>query len=569
VIPTLAVTFVTVMTMILGTAGLRFARTTSNFFVASRAVNPVWNAFAVCGEAMSAASYLGVPALILVFGVDMLWTLIGWTFGFLLLSLFIAAPVRRFGSYTIPEFVEGRLDAPALRPLVAAAVIISSWFFLLAQLKGAGVVTRALIGVPYWVGVVAVGVLVAANLSAGGMRGITFVQGFQFFFIFLGILVPFLVLGVQWTSEDNPTIVSIESPKFNETVAVDYTNAVAFDLPNDTNIVATGQLDDVFVDGELLLAAGPHNVRAGTSITWPAGSQAPHMDGIDRLSGRDWAAPLGDKSVGGGHPFYFSYAILLANMFGIISLPHIVVRFYTNPTGREARRTNLWVLALITPYYAMLPLLGSVGRVLAPDLLGTGDTDSATVVVGERIANGLAGELISATVSAGAAAAFLSTASGLLVAVAGALSHDILSAGVPQFRVAVWIGAGISIGVGVLVESIDINVLIGWSTAIAASSIGPLLVLGIWWPGFTKRGAIATVVIGGLATTFAALSTLFGLVGSGWPLAILATPAAWSVPLAFAIGITVSHLDQNKVSDIGHKFALMHLPERRDESGSA
>jgi len=561
-IPTLAVLFVVVMTVALGTAGTRYARTTSNFFVASRAVNPLWNAFAVCGEAMSAASYLGVPALILVFGVDMLWTLIGWTIGFLLLSLFIAAPVRRFGSYTIPEFIEGRLDGPELRPLVAAAVIVSSWFFLLAQLKGAGVVTRELIGVPYWVGVVAVGVLVAANLSAGGMRGITLVQGFQFFFIFLGILVPFMVLGSQWLSGDVPSLITPDPPSFLSSTEVDYPNIVEVEVFESTSVIIRGEVDGQLIDGALELVSGSHVIEAGTEIVWPAGAAVPFEQGLDRLTGTQWAAPLGEKSLGGGHPLYFSYAFLLANMFGIIALPHIVVRFYTNPTGRAARRTNLWVLAMIAPYYAMLPLLGGAGRLFAPEVLGTGNTDSATVVLGQRIADGLSGELVSAVVSAGAAAAFLSTASGLLIAMAGALSHDVLGAGVPQFRLAVWVASGVSIAAGIIVESVDINVLIGWSTAIAASSIGPLLVLSIWWTGFTRRGAIATVLIGGLTTTAAVLTTLAGLVDSGWPLAILATPAAWSVPLAFAIGITVSILDPNKVSDLGHKFALMHLPER-------
>ncbi len=563
-IPTIAVGAVVTMTMVLGVSGLRFARTTSNFFVASRAVNPVWNAFAVCGEAMSAASYLGVPALILVFGVDMLWTLTGWTIGFLLLSLFIAAPVRRFGSYTIPEFIEGRLDAPRLRPLVAMAVITSSWFFLLAQLKGAGVVTRQLIGAPYWVGVVVVGVLVAAGLSAGGMRGITFVQGFQFFFIFLGILVPFTVLAFDRASGDGEPIISPDPPLFMVDQTVDYPSDVTIEATTSTAVTISGTIDGRVVDAEPVVLLGEHDIALGTTIDFTAGDLVPLEVGRDRLTGEQWAAPLGDKNIGGGHPLYFSYASLLANMFGIIALPHIVVRYYTNPTGREARRTNLWVLAMIAPYYAMLPLIGAVGRVLSPDLLSNGNTDSTTVVVGNRLADGLGGELIDAVVSAGAAAAFLSTASGLLIAIAGALSHDILNAGVPQFRLAVWIGAGVSIAAGMAVESIDINVLIGWSTAIAATAIGPLLVLGIWWPGFTERGAIATVAIGGTVTTIAAMLTLFGVVDSGWALAFAATPAAWSVPLAFAIAITVSVLDPNKVTDVAHKFALMHLPERAD-----
>ncbi len=568
-IPTTAVLLVVAVTVILGTASLRYARTTSNFFVASRSVNPVWNAFAVCGEAMSAASYLGVPALILVFGVDMLWTLVGWTIGFLLLSLFIAAPVRRFGSYTIPEFVEGRLDAPQLRPLVATAVIVASGFFLLAQLKGAGVVARELTGAPYWVGVVVVGVLVALNLNAGGMRGITFVQGFQFFFILLGVLVPFVLLSVQWTAGEREPLNGPETPMFVEDVTVSYPTNVEIDLVGSAAVTVDGVVDGLAVEGPVVLDAGAHMIGAGSTIDWVAGTPAPHERGLEPLTGEAWAAPLGEKGLGGGHPLYFSYAIVLANMFGIISLPHIVVRFYTNPTGREARRTNVWVLCLIAPYYAMLPLIGGSARQLAPDVLGNGNTDSATLVVGQRLAGGLRGELLDAVVAAGAAAAFLSTAAGLLIAMAGALSHDILSAGIPQFRLSVWAATAAAIAAGLAVEQVDINVLIGWSTSIAASSIGPLLVLGIWWTGFTRRGAVATVIIGGLTTTLAVTATILGLVESGWPLAILSTPAAWSVPLAFAVGIVVSLADDQKVSQIGHKFALMHLPERANDQKRA
>lgn len=566
-IPIVAVGFVVVMTLLLGTTGLRYARTTSNFFVASRSVHPVWNAFAVCGEAMSAASYLGVPALIFVFGFEMLWPLVGWTLGFLLLSLFIAAPIRRFGSYTIPEFIEGRLDDPRLRRVVAIMVIVVSWFFFLAQLKGAGVVTRALLGTPYWVGVVAVAVLVAMNLSAGGMRGITFVQGFQFFFIFLGILVPFAVMSTVWLRGDLEPIVTDSPPVFIEDTTVDYPNSVTIDVPERTRVVVTGAIDGTQVDGQggvLNLDEGTHEVTAGTTIDWPAGAPAPHAAAIAPINGDDWARPLGDKGVGGGHPLYFSFAIVLANMFGLMGLPHVVVRFYTNPTGREARRTNLIVLALIAPYYAMLPLFGAASRVLSPGLLGAATTDSATVAVGETLGDGIGGELITAVVSAGAAAAFLSTSSGLLIAMAGAVSHDLMSAGVRQFRMAVWAVAAASALVALAVETTDINVLIGWSTSIAASSISPLLLLGIWWKKLTRNGALTAIVVGGGASTLAVLTTMFGLVDSGWPLAILGTPAVWSVPLAFGVGIVVSLRDSNVVSDLSYKFALMHVPDRFD-----
>jgi len=562
--PLVSVLLVTIGTLALGTFGLRFARTTSNFFVASRSVHPAWNAFAICGEAMSAASFLGVPALVLVFGIDMLWVLIGWTIGFLLLSLFIAAPLRRFGSYTIPEFIGGRLDAPIMRPIVATLVIVSSWFFLLAQLKGAGVVVREMIGTPYWVGVAAVGILVAANLSAGGMRGITFVQGFQFFVIFFAVLIPFVFISGHWLSNDDDRgFITDEYPTFVADTTAEYERTVTVDLPADVVVEAAGSIDGETVDGDIELNAGTLTIGEGTTIVWPEGTPAPHADSIEPLTGEEWAAPFNAASTGGGHARYSSIAVLFANMFGIMGLPHIVSRFYTNPTGREARRTNLWVLALIAPYYAMIPLFGASGRVVAPDLLGNGNADSATVIVSERLFDGLGSEILTSIVAAGATAAFLSTASGLLIAMAGALSHDVLHAGIPQFRAAVWAGAAVSIGAGLLVETIDVSVLIGWSTSIAASSICPLLVLGVWWPKLTKRGALAAALIGGGLSTLAALLSMVRVVDSGWPLAVLSAPAVWSVPLAFASGIIVSLLDRDEVADIGHKFALMHLPERR------
>ena len=559
-----AVVGVTILTVVLGHRGSRFARTTSNFFVASRSVDPRWNAFAVCGEAMSAASYLGVPALILVFGVDMLWTLVGWTVGFLLLALFIAAPVRRFGSYTLPEFAQGRLDSAILRPVLAMMVVISSWFFLLAQLKGAGVVVRELIGTPYWVGVAAVGLIVAANLSSGGMRGITFVQGFQFFFIIAGILIPFAVVSVLWLDEPKGEIITHDLPSFTQPMSVEYPNAVQFAIPAAVEVAADGTVNGDAIDGLVMLTAGEHSIGAGTVIDWPAGAAAPHHVEIEPLAGDDWAAPLGEKDLGGGHPTYFAFGQLMASMFGIMSFPHIVVRFYTNPTGRAARRTALWVLALLAPYYAMLPLFGAVGRVLGVDLLGTGTPDSATVVVGQRITDGLASDLVAAVVSAGAAAAFLSTSSGLLIVIAGAVSHDMLHAGVPQFRRVVWGAGAVSVAVGFAVESININVLIGWATSIAAASICPILLLGIWWPGFTARGALASVLVGGVSTTAAVAAAAAGVVESGWPVALLSTPAVWSLPLSFLVAIGVSLLDARKVKDVGHKFALMHMPERAE-----
>ena len=190
----IAVVAVTSAALGIGTYGVKFARTTSDLFVASRAVSPWWNAAAISGEYLSAASFLGVSGLMLKFGACALWLPVGFTAGYLTLLLFVAAPLRRFGSYTIPDFAEARLPAPYMRLLAAGIVLLISGCYLVPQLKGAGVTLRAITDAPYWVGVVIVSLIVALNVGLGGMRGVTYVQAFQYWVKVFAIAVPALLL---------------------------------------------------------------------------------------------------------------------------------------------------------------------------------------------------------------------------------------------------------------------------------------------------------------------------------------------------------------------------------------
>ena len=193
-----AVGAVTLGTLGLGTWGMRFARTTSDLLVASRAVTPWWNAAAISGEYLSAASFLGIAGLEMQIGASALWQSLGFTAGYLALLLFVAAPLRRYGSYTIPDFAEARLHSPGLRLLAAAIVLVIGGFYLVPQLKGAGLALNVVVGSPYWVGVVVVAVIVAVNVAVGGMRGITYVQAFQFWVKVFAIAVPAIVLLIHF-----------------------------------------------------------------------------------------------------------------------------------------------------------------------------------------------------------------------------------------------------------------------------------------------------------------------------------------------------------------------------------
>ena len=185
-----AILAVTGATVGLGVYGVRFARTTSDLFVASRAVTPWWNAAAISGEYLSAASFLGIAGLQMKIGSGALWLPLGFTAGYLALLLFVAAPLRRFGAYTISDFAEARLRAPRLRTLSAAIVLLIGVFYLVPQLKGAGLTLGEVVGAPYWVGVVTVAAVVALNVALGGMRGITYVQVFQYWVKTFAIALP-------------------------------------------------------------------------------------------------------------------------------------------------------------------------------------------------------------------------------------------------------------------------------------------------------------------------------------------------------------------------------------------
>jgi cation/acetate symporter len=201
-----AVALVTLATVAIGAYGLRFARTTSDFLVASRAVSPRWNAAAISGEYLSAASFLGVAGLVLLDGVDMLWYPVGFAAGYLALLLFVAAPLRRSGAFTLPDFCEVRLGSRRLRKLATAFVLFIGWLYLVPQLQGAGLTLVTIAGAPYWVGVVIVGGVVTAHVALGGMRAITFVQAFQYWLKLTALALPATFLFAEWRGDGQPLV---------------------------------------------------------------------------------------------------------------------------------------------------------------------------------------------------------------------------------------------------------------------------------------------------------------------------------------------------------------------------
>lgn len=490
-----AVVVVTVATLAIGTWGLRFSRTTSDFFVASRSVRPGLNAWAISGEYLSGASFLGVAGLVLAYGGEMLWYPVGWTAGYLVLLVLVAAPLRRSGAYTLPDFAEARLDSRVVRTLSSVLVVAIGWLYLMPQFRGAGVALRSATGMAPWAGAAVVAGVVLANVLAGGMRSITFVQAFQYWLKLTALLLPLVFLLVVWLH-----------------------------------------------DG----AASP----AASSLV------------VDGASGFSWANPL---DVAGDHPLYTTYSLMVATFLGTMGLPHVVVRYYTNPDGRAARQTTLVVLVLLGLFYVLPPVYGALGRLYAPDLVARGATDSVVLELPQRMVGGVGGDLFTALLTAGAFAAFLATSSGLTVAVAGVISQDVMSRrmeGVTAFRVSAAVAVSVPLAMALVARDVSVATVVGLAFAMAAATFCPLLVLGIWWRGLTAAGAFCGLVVGGGLTGFAVVDRLVVDRDGGWFAALVAQPAAWAVPASVLTMVGVSRLTRDRLpAHVGRFMVRLHTPE--------
>ncbi|MGW3206448.1 sodium/solute symporter [Streptomyces sp. NPDC001135] len=557
------VTAVVLATVLVGALGLRISRTTSDFYVASRTVAPRLNAFAVSGEYLSAASFLGVAGLVLAQGVDMLWFPIGYTAGFLVLLAFVAAPLRRSGAYTLPDFAEARLQSRAVRRIAGVLVVGIGWLYLLPQLRGAGLTLRLLTGAPGWLGGLVVAAVVTVAVAAGGMRSITFVQAFQYWLKLTALLVPVVFLLLAWRADHAPAPAWDDRPVLHRSTEVRVEGPLTLTVHEPVRVTASGTVDGRAVRGSSLrLGAGPHRIGAHTALRFPAGARVPLPDpGPDRTAASSWARPLSSDRE--QHSLYATYGLILATFLGTMGLPHVVVRFYTNPDGRAARRTTVSVLALLGAFYLLIPLYGMLGRLYAPDLLLTGDTDAAVLVLPQRLIGGVAGDLLGALVAGGACAAFLATASGLTMSVAGVLAQDVLpTLGVRHFRLATLPAIAVPTAAAAVVSDLPVADAVGLAFAVSASSFCPLLVLGIWWRGLTPPGAIAGLLLGGGSALTAVTATIAGGARSGWLHALLAWPAVWSVPVGFAAMVLTSLATRDRVPPgTAATLARLHLPE--------
>lgn len=513
-LPLLAALAVLVATVAIGLYSARRATTLSDYWVAGRAVGVFTNASAISSNYLSAASFLGVAAFIWATGFDGVWYATGFAAGYVLLLLFIASPLRRFGKYTIPDFCHGRFASMRLRRAGIFWTVVISSLYIVAQMVGVGTLMESVTGMPWASGVILLGGVIILYVAFGGMTGVTVTQMLQFWIMLVAMIVPLLVLLAQHSYSD--------------------------------------LLMHALGDTQGLTITGGQAFAPGASIE----------------TGDQWVRAFNNWDLLG------SISLLIALVCGTAGLPHILARFYTNPDARKARWSTAWVLIFIGIFYITTPIWGTYARmVLGPEAVlvegGAPNPNSMMLVT-----SGLAGEWATALVAAGAIAALLSTVAGLLIALSSAFAHDFYGEILRPHasdRQKILVAKGAVIGFGVLAiviglgfRGVNVAWMVGLAFAVAASTFFPLLTAGIWWRKMTEPGALAGVMVGGLIAAVVVVGKLAGL----WT---FDQPAIVSVPAAFVAIVVVSKLTYGRQttevqSALDAAFRALHVPEARERA---
>ncbi|MFC0429352.1 cation acetate symporter [Kutzneria buriramensis] len=558
-----SIAFIVLGTFYLGYYGSRTANTTRDFLVARRRVSAHQNAAAIAGEFLSAASFIGIAGLVLKNGPDELWYAIGFTSGYLALLLFVAAPLRRSGAYTLPDFVEARLGSRGLRGIAAVITVAIGYIYLIPQLQGAGLTLNSVLPwAPDWLGIVVVTIVVVVNVLSGGMRAITLVQAFQYWVKLFAICVPAFVLCVVFAGSGAPagsqSLSADGSPVFTQDTTVTLDQSVKLRVERAIWLPEVhGVVNGVRVDGKAYWGPSEQEVAAKTSLSFTAGTPVPMVAGAVQ-DNADWLRPQS-----GGLPDLFNtYSLIFATFLGILGLPHVLARFYTNPDGRSARRTTLHVLLLLGTFYLFPGLLAALSRIYEPQLLVTGKTDAAVLLLPSAMIPGVFGQVLGAIIAAGAFAAFMSTSSGLLVSLAGVVSTDVSRGRVRDFRWSTVFVVLAPLLAALLLRSSDVSLGVGMALAMAASTFCPVLMLGIWWRGLTWVGAGVGMVLGGSMVAVALIGNIVSGYTGNWAPAVLQQPALITVPVAFLTMIIVSKAtSRRRPEDVNRIMLRLHAPD--------
>lgn len=498
------------------------AKDTNDFYAAGRSISRVGSGMAIASNWMSAASFLGMAALMYGSGYHGLAYVVGWTGGYVLLLVLMAGQIRKYGKYTAADFIGDRYYSQSLRTIGAIIAILISISYCVGQFVGIGLMFKWIMGLDYQWAVVIGGSVVLAYTLISGMLGVTKNMQIQYVIIIISFLIPLFIL--------------------------------------------TFKFDYFWVLPQIGYGAVVTDIVQGVPINEIAGMMNSMGHEYAIVPSPEYAMPWDPAT---GKTFFQWMAITFSLMIGTTGLPHVLQRFYVVPKISDARWSVVWGLFFICVLYWSAPVYAALGKILsAHPEVGKLAKDAIVVYTAQL---GDIHPLIVGLLAAGGVSAAFSTVSGLLVTGASAISHDLYVKVInpkasPGLQLTMARAGTVLMAIIVILIAILELGLIGELVAVAFSLAGctifPLFLLGIWWSGSNRQGAKAGLIMGGLVSIISITYFIAGKQGVVLPYDefisyyLQAWYFAWiGAPLSILTNIIVSKLTSKTPLEI-RKFLV-------------
>ncbi len=459
----------------------KHTKTAADFYAAGGGITGTQNGWAIAGDYMSAASFLGISGLISLYGYDGFMYSVGWLVAYITVLLIVAEPCRNAGKYTLGDILSFRTEPKPVRAVAALSTVTVATFYLTAQMVGAGKLMQLLIGIPYKTAIIGVGILMVGYVVFGGMTATTWVQIIKAALLMSGAFL--LSILVMAKAGFNP--IGFFDEIVNNPAIQDYTSKLVLK-------------DGIILNG---LDAGQRFIEPGLFLK----------------------APLDQISLG------------MALVMGTAGMPHILMRFFTVPTAQAARKSVIIAMFLIGGFYILTTLLGFGAAIhLTPQGIKAVDAggNMATMMLAQKMGADISpiiGDIFLAFLCAVAFATILAVVSGLVLSASAAIAHDIYvnvvkdghadqHEQVMAARITSLVVGAVGIVIGILAENQNVAVLVALAFAVAASGNLPVVVMSLFWKKFNTAGVIAGLLVG----TIAAIGLLMVSPNMTYPKAVAA-----------------------------------------------
>jgi len=501
------------------------AKDTADFYAAGRSISRVGSGMAIASNWMSAASFLGMAALMYGSGYHGLAYVVGWTGGYVLLLILMAGQIRKYGKYTAADFIGDRFYSQGLRATGAIIAILISISYCVGQFGGIGLMFKWILGIDYAYAVIIGGSVVLAYTLISGMLGVTKNMQIQYIIIIISFIIPLFILTFKFDY-------------FWLLPQIGYGSVVS-DIVSGVNISEATQMFNALGHDYAMVPAPEY------AMPWDPAT---------------------------GQTFFQWIAIAFSLMIGTAGLPHVIQRFYVVPKARDARWSVVWGLFFICILYWSAPAYAAFGKILSANPEVGKLAKDAIVVYTAQL--GGVNPLIVGLLAAGGVSAAFSTVSGLLVAGSSAFAHDLYVKIInpkssPKKQLLMARLGTVLMAVIVTLLALKNWALIAQLVAVAFSLAGvtifPLFLLGIWWSGSNKQGAIAGLCTGLLVAIIALTYFIAGKEGVTLPYHefvnywLGAWYFAWiGAPLAILVNIIVSKITPETPREI-RKFLVLNV----------